>query len=86
METYYTILEIDCNATSQEIKVGYKRLAILRHPDKNLKDSANACIAFQKVYLIRIPVFSSLNSFFIFLIFLKKKIFCRGGREGVLNF
>lgn len=49
METYYTILEIDYNATSQEIKDNYKRLVIFRHPDKNLEDLANACIVFQKV-------------------------------------
>lgn len=49
METYYTILEIDYNATSQEMKDNYKRLAILRHSDKNLEDLANACVAFQKV-------------------------------------
>ena len=49
METYYTILEIDYNATSQEIKDNYTCLAILRHPDKNLEDLANACIAFQMV-------------------------------------
>lgn len=48
-ETYYTILEINRDATSQEIKDAYKRLAILRHPDKNLGNIAKACADFQKV-------------------------------------
>lgn len=48
-ETYYTILEINCAATSQEIKDAYKRLAIRQHPDKNLGDEAKACADFQKV-------------------------------------
>lgn len=48
-ETYYTILEINHDATSQDIKNAYKRLAILRHPDKNLGNVAKACADFQKV-------------------------------------
>lgn len=49
-ETYYTILEISRDATSQEIKDAYKRLAILRHPDKNLTNIVKACADFQKVF------------------------------------
>lgn len=49
-ETYYTILEINRDATSQGIKDAYKRLAILRHPDKNLGNVAKACADFQKVF------------------------------------
>lgn len=48
-ETYYTILKINRDATSQEIKDAYKRLAILRHPDKNLGNVVKACADFQKV-------------------------------------
>lgn len=48
-ETYYTILEINNDATIQEIKDSYKHLAMLRHPDKNLGDAGKACAAFQKV-------------------------------------
>lgn len=47
--TYYDILEIGPIATNQQIKDAYKRLAILKHPDKNLGDSAGACAAFQQV-------------------------------------
>lgn len=54
-ETYYTVLEISNDATIQEIKDAYKRLAILQHPDKNLGDAAKACAAFQKVCLSQPP-------------------------------
>lgn len=49
-ETYYTILEINRDVTSQEIKNAYKHLAIIRHPDKNLGNVAKACADFQKVF------------------------------------
>lgn len=55
-ETYYAVLEISRNATSQEIKDAYKRLAILRHPDKNLGDEVGACANFQKVLLFLTPL------------------------------
>jgi molecular chaperone DnaJ len=32
---YYTILGIDRNASSQDIKASYRRLALQYHPDKN---------------------------------------------------
>lgn len=47
--TYYDILEICPVATNQQVKDAYKRLAILKHPDKNLGDPAGACAAFQQV-------------------------------------
>lgn len=47
--TYYDILEICPVATKQQIKDAYKRLAILKHPDKNLGDPAGACATFQQV-------------------------------------
>lgn len=48
-ESYYSVLLINQNATQQEIKKSYKRLAILRHPDKNIGDFINASAAFKKV-------------------------------------
>ena len=32
---YYNILEIDRNATQEDIKKAYKKLAKIHHPDKN---------------------------------------------------
>ena len=49
--TYYDILEISPDATNQQVKDAYKRLAILKHPDKNLGDTLGACAAFQQVTL-----------------------------------
>ncbi|KUJ17110.1 DnaJ-domain-containing protein [Mollisia scopiformis] len=42
---YYAILEIDQNATPDEITKSYKRLALLRHPDRNT--THNSTKAFQ---------------------------------------
>ena len=39
MATLYDILEIPVNATVEDIKKAYKRLAIKHHPDKNGGDS-----------------------------------------------
>jgi DnaJ-class molecular chaperone len=32
---YYSILQLECTATEQDIKKSYKRLALKWHPDKN---------------------------------------------------
>ena len=45
---YYKVLEIERSASHQEIIDAYKRLALVRHPDKNPGDP-NACAAFQEV-------------------------------------
>jgi len=39
MATFYDILELPVNATVEDIKKAYKRLAIKHHPDKNDGDS-----------------------------------------------
>ena len=36
---YYAILEITEEAESEEIRRAYRRLSLLRHPDKNPNDS-----------------------------------------------
>lgn len=61
VQTHYEILEISPAASQQEIKDAYKRLAFLKHPDKNLGDIARACAAFQQVYILPDPSFLSLD-------------------------
>ena len=50
VQTHYELLEISPAATQQQVKDAYKRLAILKHPDKNLGDTSRACAAFQQVH------------------------------------
>ena len=35
-KNYYEILEIERNATQEDIKKAYRKLSLLHHPDKNL--------------------------------------------------
>lgn len=46
--TYYQVLEVAPNATIEEIKVSYKKLALKLHPDKNL-DKPDAKEKFQEL-------------------------------------
>lgn len=41
MKNYYSILEINQNATSEEIKKSYRKLALRWHPDKNSSPEAH---------------------------------------------
>jgi hypothetical protein len=44
MKDYYKILEVSQNATQEEIKKSYRRLAFLYHPDRNNSPHAKALI------------------------------------------
>ncbi len=35
IKDYYSILEVNKNATQEEIKKNYRKLALMYHPDKN---------------------------------------------------
>jgi curved DNA-binding protein CbpA len=48
---YYAILEVSPDATLDEIKRSYRRLALTRHPDKH-RDNPNAKEEFQQVSVI----------------------------------
>ena len=47
-ENFYDILQIERQAQNSQIKEAYRRLALERHPDKNL-GNPRAVAAFQKV-------------------------------------
>ncbi|KAI0167830.1 DnaJ domain-containing protein [Pestalotiopsis sp. NC0098] len=47
-DDYYAVLEISPKATDDEIKVSYRRLALQKHPDKNV-GNANATAEFQQI-------------------------------------
>jgi DnaJ-class molecular chaperone len=48
-DKYYAILELNNQATDDDIKKAYKRLAIKHHPDKNPDNKADSEETFKKV-------------------------------------
>lgn len=50
---YYAVLEISNFATAEDVIKSYRRLAKIRHPDKNLSNDSTAI--FQLVSLLHLP-------------------------------
>jgi molecular chaperone DnaJ len=48
VEDHYLVLEVTSQATEDEIKKSFRRLAMKHHPDKN-NGSHHATVKFQKV-------------------------------------
>ncbi|XP_041016247.1 dnAJ-like protein slr0093 isoform X3 [Juglans microcarpa x Juglans regia] len=48
LKDYYKVLEVDYDATEENIRVNYLRLALKWHPDKHKGDSA-ATVKFQEI-------------------------------------
>ena len=49
LRCYYDVLGIDRDASSDAIKVAYKKLALLYHPDKNRADPETAMVKFKEL-------------------------------------
>lgn len=49
IETLYDILQVSSNASIDEIKKNYKKLALRFHPDKNLDNTEETTIIFNKI-------------------------------------
>ncbi len=52
MKDYYFILGIPSNATSGQIKIAWRRLALLHHPDKNKEITDNRFVEINEAYHI----------------------------------
>ena len=48
-QQYYDLLEIDNNASNEDIKKAYRKMAIKHHPDKNPDNKEEAEQKFKKV-------------------------------------
>ena len=48
MDNLYNVLELNDNASQEEIKKSYRRLSLLFHPDRN-NNSPESTVRFQKI-------------------------------------
>jgi curved DNA-binding protein CbpA len=49
VSSYYDTLELQPNASLQDIKKAYRRLAVLHHPDRNIGNEEKATILFRQI-------------------------------------
>ncbi|KAL3763818.1 hypothetical protein ACHAWU_001878 [Discostella pseudostelligera] len=49
VSSYYDTLELQPNASLQDIKKAYRRLAVLHHPDRNIGNEEQATIQFRQI-------------------------------------
>jgi len=49
VSSYYDTLELQPNASLQDIKKAYRRLAVLHHPDRNIGNEEQATIQFRRI-------------------------------------
>ena len=47
--TYYDVLELKSDASLQDVKKSYRRLAVLHHPDRNIGNEEEATIKFREI-------------------------------------
>lgn len=74
MEDYYQILNVNRNASDEEIKKAYRKLALKWHPDKN-EDKQKASEMFKKIG----EAYECLSKRD------KRDIYDRYGKEGLQN-
>lgn len=73
MVDYYTVLEIDKTASSDDIKKSYRRLALKWHPDKNPNDQELATQKFKEIS----------EAYEVLCDDKKRRIYDQYGRDGV---
>lgn len=49
VKSYYEILQLKNDATLQDVKKAYRRLAVLHHPDRNIGNEEEATIKFREI-------------------------------------
>ena len=64
---YYNVLKVEKNATDEDLKKAYRKLAMKWHPDKNSKEEAEAKFKqISEAYEVSFLIFNFLLSPFFF--------------------